>query len=101
MPNLFSLLGGNRFHCALFITLLLGQIAFTQPGGVLGHCPVEKQMIVPISANQHSYHSIPQQLNHPIWFALSGTIMCLSRCVQTFDWYCMYFADFCVLWTLF
>ena len=34
------------------ITLILGQIAFTQPGGVLGHCPVEKQMIVPLSANQ-------------------------------------------------
>ena len=34
------------------ITLLLGQIALTQPGGVLGHCPVEKQMIVLISANQ-------------------------------------------------
>ena len=29
------------------ITVLLGQIALTQPGGVLGHCPVEKQMIVP------------------------------------------------------
>ena len=26
------------------ISLLLGQIALTQPGGVLGHCPVEKQM---------------------------------------------------------
>ena len=26
-------------------TLLLGQIALTQPGGVLGHCPVDKQMI--------------------------------------------------------
>jgi hypothetical protein len=26
------------------ITLLLGQIALTQHGGVLGHCPVEKQM---------------------------------------------------------
>ena len=23
------------------ITLLLGQIALTQPGGVLGHCPVD------------------------------------------------------------
>ena len=34
------------------ITLLLGQIAITQPGGVLGHCPVEKQMIVLLSANQ-------------------------------------------------
>ena len=31
------------------ITLLLGQIALTQPGGVLGHCPVEKQMIVSLS----------------------------------------------------
>ena len=34
------------------ITLLLGQIALTQLGGVLGHCPVEKQMIVLLSANQ-------------------------------------------------
>jgi hypothetical protein len=25
------------------ITVLLGQIALTQSGGVLGHCPVEKQ----------------------------------------------------------
>jgi hypothetical protein len=33
------------------ITLLLGQIALTQPGGVLGHCPVEKQMTVPLSPN--------------------------------------------------
>ena len=31
---------------------LLGQIALTQPGGVLGHCPVEKQKIVPLSTNQ-------------------------------------------------
>ena len=36
------------------ITLLLGQIALTQPGSVLGHCPVEKQMIVPLSANQNA-----------------------------------------------
>ena len=28
----------------------------TQPGGVLGHCPVEKQMIVPPSANQMGWH---------------------------------------------
>ena len=27
------------------ITLLLVKIALTQPGGVLGHCPVEKQVI--------------------------------------------------------
>ena len=31
------------------ITLLLGQIALTQPGGVLGHCPVEKETIVQLS----------------------------------------------------
>ena len=24
----------------------------TQPGGMLGHCPVEKQMIVPLSTNR-------------------------------------------------
>ena len=30
----------------------IGQIAVTQPGGVLGHCPVEKQMIVPLSTFQ-------------------------------------------------
>jgi hypothetical protein len=29
-----------------------GKIAHTQPGGVLGHCPVEKQMIVPLSSKQ-------------------------------------------------
>ena len=34
------------------ITLLLGQIALAQPGGVLGHCPVQKQMIVLLSTNQ-------------------------------------------------
>ena len=31
---------------------LLGQIALTQLGGVLGYCPVEKQMTVPLSAYQ-------------------------------------------------
>ena len=35
-----------------FIPLFPGQLALTQPGGVLGHCPVENQMIVPRSANQ-------------------------------------------------
>ena len=35
-----------------FITFHLGQIALYQHGGVLGHCPVEKQMIVPLSTNQ-------------------------------------------------
>jgi hypothetical protein len=34
------------------ITLLLGQISLTQPESVLGHYPVEKEMIVPLSANQ-------------------------------------------------
>jgi hypothetical protein len=34
------------------ITLLLGEIALTQPGHVLGHCPVEKQVVVGLSANQ-------------------------------------------------
>jgi hypothetical protein len=38
------------------ITLLLGQIALTQPGGLLGHCPVEKQIIVPLSANLMAWH---------------------------------------------
>jgi hypothetical protein len=35
-----------------YITLLLGKIALRQPGGVLGHCFVGKQMIVPLSSNQ-------------------------------------------------
>ena len=35
---------------------LLGQIAVTQPGGVLGHCPVEKQMIDPLNTNQIGWH---------------------------------------------
>ena len=34
------------------ITLLLGQIALTQPGGVLGNGPVEQQMIIPLSENK-------------------------------------------------
>ena len=29
-----------------------GQLALTQPGGVLGHCPVEWQIRIPRSANQ-------------------------------------------------
>jgi hypothetical protein len=37
------------------ITLLLGKVALTQPGGVLDHCPVEKLLIVPISPNQMVY----------------------------------------------
>jgi hypothetical protein len=32
-------------------SLLLGQIALTQPGDVLGHYPVKKEIIVPLSAN--------------------------------------------------
>ena len=34
------------------ITLLLGQIYLTQPGGVLCHSPVEKQIKAPLSPNQ-------------------------------------------------
>jgi hypothetical protein len=36
-------------HCN---NLLLGQIALTGSGDMLGHCPVEKQMIVPLSATR-------------------------------------------------
>ena len=39
-------------HVMQHSILHLGQIALTQPGGVLGHCPVEKQMIVALCANQ-------------------------------------------------
>ena len=51
-----SQLGGQviveaRSSDAALITLLLDQIALTQPGVVLGHCPVEKQVTVPLSAN--------------------------------------------------
>ena len=28
--------------------------------------------------NQHDYHSIPEGIRHPIWVALSGTIICFS-----------------------
>ena len=38
------------------LTLLLGQIALTVWRCVLGHCPVEKQMIVPLSSNQMGWH---------------------------------------------
>ena len=34
------------------ITFRLGQIALTQPEGVLGHCPVEKQMIILLNATR-------------------------------------------------
>ena len=46
--------GGLRWpgHLMQHSISLLGQIAHTQSGGVLGHCPVEKQMVVPLSANQ-------------------------------------------------
>jgi hypothetical protein len=44
--------GGQGHLMQHLITILLGQIVLTQPGCVLGHCPVEKQLIVPLSANQ-------------------------------------------------
>jgi hypothetical protein len=37
---------------ALHHITFLGQIVLTQLGGVLGYCLVEKQMLVPRSANQ-------------------------------------------------
>ena len=46
------------------ITLLLGQIALTQPRGVMGHCPVEIQLIKKNPG--------------------------MSRCVQTLSWYYIY-----------
>ena len=39
-------------HLMQHYITLLGKIALTQAGGVLGHCPVEKQMIVGLSPNQ-------------------------------------------------
>ena len=56
IPNNINLaeVGGLRRPGHLMqhsITLLLGKIALTQPGGVLGHCPVEKKMIS-LSPNQ-------------------------------------------------
>ena len=38
------------------ITLLLCQIALTQLRSVFGNCPVQKQMIVPLSTNQMGWH---------------------------------------------
>ena len=38
------------------ITLFLGQVALTQPGAVFCHCPVEKQIMVPLNANQIRLH---------------------------------------------
>ena len=38
------------------ITVLLGQKALTQPGVVLGLCPVQKQKIDPLSTNTMGWH---------------------------------------------
>ena len=40
---------GGKGHLIQHFITLLGQIVLTQPGGVLGYCPVEKQIIVPLS----------------------------------------------------
>ena len=49
-------LGRRPDHLMLHsITLLLYQISLIQPGDLLCHCPVEKQMIVPLSANQMAW----------------------------------------------
>ena len=45
---------GHLMHHS--ITLLLHQITLTQPRGVLGHCPVDKQIIVPLRTNQMGWH---------------------------------------------
>ena len=50
-----------------YITPLLGQIALTQPEGVLGHCPVEKQIIVLLSTNQMGVAI--QRLRHETYVA--------------------------------
>jgi hypothetical protein len=42
------------------ITLLIGKIALIQPMGVLGNCPVEKQVIVALSPN-HMGWRIPAE----------------------------------------
>ena len=52
------------------ITLLLGQIALTQPGGVLGHCPVEKQMIVPLSENQMGWRIAAECFDSLCWLSV-------------------------------
>ena len=55
IPNHVNLVGGLWWPGHLMqhsITVLLGQIALTQPGGVLGHCPVEKQTIDPLRSKQ-------------------------------------------------
>jgi hypothetical protein len=62
------------------ITLLLGQIALTQPGGVLGHCPVEKQIIVPLSANQIGWCITAACRGRGNW--MYSTEMCLLHLTQ-------------------
>ena len=46
------------------ITLLLGQIALTQPWGVLGHCHVEKQTTVSVSTNQMGWRIAANVIGH-------------------------------------
>ena len=52
------------------ITLLLDQIALTQSGGVLGHCPVEKQMIVPISKKTDGMAYRCRIMWQPCWLSV-------------------------------
>ena len=81
-----------------FITLLHGQIALTQPGGMLGHCPVEKQMIVPLSSlatlNYATLFTYPTLLISYIYiYTVLDTIYCIlpmPLCTITHSYIFMY-----------
>ena len=67
------------------ITLLLGQIALTQPGCVLGHCPVEKQMIDPLNKSDSVTSKVPSHLllHASLWepqmWRSSVHLLCVSQ----------------------
>ena len=47
---------GHLMQHSITQLFILGQIALIQPGDVLGHCPVKKQVTVPLNANQMGWH---------------------------------------------
>ena len=57
------------------ITLLIGQKALTQSGGVLGHCPVDKQMTVPLSK---IYFNLFNTLLITRWFHVCYFVVLMS-----------------------